>query len=142
MASGIQTNARAREHLQQLAQDRNSWNPATISVDFNVYQKLALKTAPNFSRLDALLAGALGLAGESGEVADKVKKLVFQGHEFTSVERGKLKEELGDILWYVAITCAGLETGMGSVAQDNITKLAKRYPEGFDANRSINRGNL
>lgn len=143
VASGIQANARVREHLQQLAQNRNSWNPSTIAgVDFNVYQTVAMKTAPDLSRLDALLSSALGLTGEAGEFADLIKKAVFHGHELNSAERGKLKKELGDILWYVALGCSALEVGMGVVAQENLNKLAKRYPEGFDPNRSINRGNL
>ena len=73
---------------------------------------------------------ALGLAGEAGEIADSVKKGIFHQH---GLDRDKLKNELGDVLWYVAALCRNLGFEMEEVMQANIDKLHKRYPNGFNA---------
>lgn len=108
----------------------------------NEYQKLALRTANMkyeseeiISSLD-LLNGALGLCGESGEVADAIKKSLFQGHK---LNKDKLIEELGDVAWYLAITSAAIGVDLETVFSKNIDKLKRRYPEGFTAYDSINR---
>ena len=85
---------------------------------------------------DHLFNGVLGLAGEAGECADLVKKCFFQdGRDI----REDLKDELGDVLWYVveAVTAMGLT--LEEVAQHNVDKLKRRYPEGFSADRSLHR---
>lgn len=82
------------------------------------------------------LNAILGLAGETGELQEMVKKYLFHGHEFDPVNA---KEELGDILWYVAQGCRALGITMEAVANVNINKLAKRYGEKFSDVRSINR---
>ena len=103
----------------------------------NEYQKLCMRTA-NFMDSSKLIAnGAMGLCGESGEVIDLIKKWAFQGH---SLHRQDIEEELGDVLWYAAILCEGIGTNMEEVMHKNIEKLKKRYPNGFDAERSVNRG--
>ena len=101
----------------------------------NDYQVAALRTANKDSK-DLILNGVLGLCGETGEVADIVKKHLFQGHE---IDRQKAIEELGDVCWYLAITAHGLGIDLESVMEININKLKKRYPEGFDKDKSINR---
>lgn len=101
----------------------------------NEYQKLALVTANKDSQ-DLILNGALGLSGESGEVADIVKKHLFQGHE---LDQEKIVNELGDICWYIAIMAHGLGVDFESVLIGNIEKLKKRYPSGFDVERSLHR---
>lgn len=103
-------------------------------MNFNEYQKLALRTANKDK--DLILNGALGLAGESGEVADIVKKHLFQGHE---LNKDKIIDELGDVLWYVAIMAAGLGVEFNEIPTHNVDKLKKRYPNGFEVERSINR---
>ncbi len=65
-----------------------------------------------------------------------VKKAFFHGHE---LDRDKVKKELGDVLWYVAVMADALDMPLGDVAQHNIDKLAQRYPEGFSQDRSRNR---
>ena len=105
-------------------------------MDFNEYQKQALRTAGVKDNTGLILNGVMGLAGESGECIDMVKKQMFQGHE---LDAAKMLDELGDVLWYVAITAEGLGLSLEEVAEYNITKLTKRYPEGFAADRSINR---
>jgi NTP pyrophosphatase (non-canonical NTP hydrolase) len=84
-----------------------------------------------------LVWNALGLAGEAGEVADVVKKAVFHEHP---LDQATLIKELGDVLWYVAALCSVLNIDLGDVMQANIDKLKARYPEGWDAQRSQQRG--
>jgi len=102
----------------------------------NDYQKAALRTASTLEPKDLVLNGALGLAGESGEVADHIKKHLFQGHE---LKKEHLAKELGDIYWYIAITAEGLGYDLESIMQMNIDKLRKRYPQGFEKEKSLNR---
>ena len=100
---------------------------------FNEYQKLAHSTASVEGNIEMC---ALGLCGESGEVADLVKKHKYHGHDLPS---NKLHEELGDILWYVAEMATTLGFSLEHIALMNVRKLRKRYPEGFSSERSINR---
>ncbi|MEL6177405.1 MAG: nucleoside triphosphate pyrophosphohydrolase family protein [Myxococcota bacterium] len=88
------------------------------------------------SERDLLANGALGLAGEAGEAADLIKKHLFHDHP---LDRDKLRDELGDVLWYVATLARTLDLDLAQVAQRNIDKLRIRYPEGFSAERSRNR---
>lgn len=104
----------------------------------NEYQKLALRTANgmNYSKFDFIVNSALGLCGESGEFADLVKKCVFQNHEW---DYEHLAKELGDVAWYLAIGCEAIGYDLETVMQMNIDKLKKRYPDGFETERSIHR---
>ncbi len=79
---------------------------------------------------------ALGLAGESGEVGDIIKKHLFHGHP---LDEEKLIKELGDVCYYLAWMCNALGTTLSVVMEENINKLRKRYPEGFSEEASINR---
>lgn len=93
------------------------------------YQQAAMTTALAPSR--NLPYMALGLAGEAGEVANKVKKIIRDTNgEVTPVTREALLDELGDVLWYVAGCCTVLEVDMTSVAQRNIAKLQQRAAKG------------
>lgn len=96
------------------------------------YQSLALRTIGNCD----LTVCALGLSGESGEVADHIKKVVGHGHD---LDKAKVKKELGDVLWYVAAGAELIGETLEDVAKANIEKLKKRYPDGFDPERSKNR---
>lgn len=103
----------------------------------NEYQKLALTTLnPALSKKDVLINGVMGLCGEAGEAIDIVKKHLAQGHE---LDREKLIGELGDIAWYLAETAFALDIPLDEVLARNIDKLKRRYPEGFDSERSIRR---
>ena len=98
------------------------------------YQQLALRTAGHTEdRQKVLTYTALGLTGESGEVAEMVKKAFFHGHV---LDRGALAKELGDVLWYLAVMADGLGLSLESIAAENIAKLRARYPEGFSEERS------
>ena len=110
--------------------------------DFDEYQELALRTASASSLQDngtMLNAAALGLAGESGEIADLIKKIMFHGHPLDDATRDKIAKEIGDILWYCAMGAQGIGVGLGEIARMNVEKLKKRYPEGFSTERSLNR---
>ena len=106
-------------------------------MTINEYQKLAMTTLnPELSQKDVLINGVMGLCGESGEAIDIVKKWLAQGHE---LDREKLAKELGDIAWYLAETATALGLDLDDIFAANIEKLKRRYPEGFDAERSIHR---
>ena len=106
-------------------------------MTINEYQKLAMTTLnPALDRKDVLINGVMGLCGESGEAIDIVKKWLAQGHE---LDKEKLAKELGDIAWYLAETAWALEIPLEEIFQANIDKLKKRYPQGFDSQRSIHR---
>lgn len=106
-------------------------------MTINEFQKLAMVTLnPELDKKDVLINGVMGLCGESGEAIDIVKKHLAQGHE---LDRKHLIEELGDIAWYLAETAYALDVDLESVLEGNIEKLKKRYPEGFDSEKSIER---
>jgi NTP pyrophosphatase (non-canonical NTP hydrolase) len=101
------------------------------------YQQLAMVTAnPELSRELKLVNGALGLSGESGEVADLIKKHLMQGHP---LDQDKIEGELGDVLWYIALMCSTLGVDMGDIMTKNIFKLKSRYGDKFSKERSIER---
>lgn len=105
--------------------------------DFQTYQTQAARTAGAGGEKERrLLIAALGLAGESGEFANKVKKLIAHGHPITPDE---LADELGDVLWYIAEAATSCGLNLAEIAQNNINKLSKRYPNGFSQQDSINR---
>lgn len=100
------------------------------------YQRYASRTANNSDFKNALVNYALGLTGESGEVAEVVKKHIFHGHK---IDRKDIEKELGDVLWYVSNIALLLNINLSDVAETNIDKLMQRYPEGFSKSDSINR---
>jgi len=101
------------------------------------YQQLALRTAGHReNRKEMLTYTALGLMGESGEVAEMIKKACYHGHP---LDTEALCRELGDVLWYLAVMADGLGVGLEEIAAQNIEKLRARYPEGFSQQRSWSR---
>lgn len=117
--------------------------------ELNDYQEKALRTWKDAGSIESRLQNvALGLAGEAGEVADAMKKAIHHGHGFKSVKSTKeskavstddLAKELGDIMYYVSVGAHELGYTLQEIAEININKLAKRYPEGFSVEASINR---
>ncbi len=106
-------------------------------MTFDEYQRLALRTAGHREDTQQVLTyTALGLTGESGEVAEVIKKAFFHAHP---LDKEALSKELGDVLWYLAVMADGLGIGLEQIAQSNIEKLRKRYPDGFSEERSLNR---
>ena len=101
----------------------------------NEYQQLAMTTLnPELSKKDILINSVMGLCGESGEAIDIVKKWLAQGHE---LDKEHLAKELGDIAWYLAEAATALDLPLEDILQANIEKLKKRYPEGFEKERSL-----
>jgi len=100
-------------------------------VTLNEYQaemRLTYQPAPDTPNNLMIACHALGLVGESGEVADMLKKALLHGVAF---ERSELVKELGDVLWYVAAVAENYSITLEEVAQANASKLRARYPDGF-----------
>jgi len=97
-------------------------------MDFDAYQAAAWETAIYPQRGQHELSyPALGLNGEAGEVAEKVKKILRdRGGQVGEVARQALAQELGDVLWYTAALCSELGLSMQDVAQANLVKLRDR----------------
>ena len=99
-------------------------------MNFNEYQQLAKLTQKKFATKNEMIANVgLGLCGEAGEVADILKKDLLQSKE---LDVPHLKEELGDVLWYLAEACECFGFELEDLAISNIEKLKRRHPEGFD----------
>lgn len=108
-------------------------------MTFDEFQKGCLRTASGVTvatKENMLLNGILGAAGESGELADLIKKELFQGHPH---DRDHYIEECGDVLYYLALIAEALGTTLESVAITNNRKLWERYPNGFEADKSLHR---
>ena len=100
-------------------------------MNLNHYQDKSRTTAlyPNVGNNP--IYPTLGLVGEAGEVADKVKKILRDKKgEFDSVSRESIKLELGDVLWYVAQLSSELGFSLEEVAKANLDKLASRAKRG------------
>lgn len=107
-------------------------------MDVDKYQELAMRTLnPEIDKKELILNAAMGLCGESGEVIDLVKKHLFQGHD---LDDEKLIKELGDVAWYLAEAATALNVNLSEILEKNIKKLENRFPDCFNSNRSINRG--
>ncbi len=101
-------------------------------MEINEYQKKALTTAM-YKDEHRIIYPALGLGEESGEVLGKIKKWLRgdDGEGGISSERKQaLKEELGDVLWYVAVLARDLDIGLEDIAQTNLDKLQSRKARG------------
>ena len=92
------------------------------------------------ANIERLTTASVGLAAESGEFLEIVKKMVFQGKPWNSDNREHLIIELGDVMWYVAQACMALNISFDDVVRGNVKKLEKRYPGGsFSVDKSENR---
>ena len=107
-------------------------------MTINEYQTAALRTAQTeeLTHIELVMNAALGLCGESGEVADLVKKHRFQGHD---LDFDHIAKELGDIAWYLAVGAYAIGYDLESIFRMNIEKLKARYPDGFSTDRSLHR---
>ena len=96
-------------------------------MTLNDYQKKSRVTAiyPNIGH--NLIYPTLGLCGEAGEVAEKIKKMIRDDHGVMSPAKIKeLKKEVGDVLWYIAAIASELGADLDNIAQENIDKLLSR----------------
>lgn len=100
-------------------------------MEFNEYQQESRKTAVYPVIGQGFVYPALGLAGESGEVVEKIKK-IFRDQQGTvgAEQRQAVAKELGDVLWYLAQLATELDLELNQVAQDNLDKLLSRQQRG------------
>ena len=119
-----------------------------MTVDFKRYEKFVDAVTSDSSKdfvyladrlveldrkganIERLTTSGVGLAAESGEFLEIVKKMVFQGKPWSSDNREHLIIELGDVMWYVAQACMALDVSFDDVIKGNVKKLEKRYPGG------------
>ena len=97
-----------------------------------VMRLTALQTSHKDIAWSRLMTSAIGMLAESGEFAEIMKKILFQGRSMSSNERYHMKRELGDVLWYWIQGCIALGYEPEEVMKENIAKLEKRYPNGFE----------
>lgn len=103
---------------------------------FDEYQREAARTIGEDLMPFEVESHALhGMSAEIGEIHSLYQK-VYQGHE---MDTEHLKKEMGDLLWFIAEHCTANDWSLSEIAQMNIDKLKARYPDGFDAQRSLNR---
>lgn len=108
-------------------------------MTFEEYQKGALRTAGDVceaNKENMLMNGVLGAAGEAGELADLMKKQLFQGHPY---DREHYIKECGDVLYYLALIAESMDLTLEDIAIANNKKLWERYPDGFDTEKSQHR---
>ena len=119
-----------------------------MTVDFKRYEKFVDAVTSDSSKdfvyladrlveldrkganIERLTTSGVGLAAESGEFLEIVKKMVFQGKPWNDDNREHLIIELGDVMWYVANACIALGVDFDDVVKGNVKKLEKRYPGG------------
>ena len=119
--------------LAEIGRNDGSNRPLTA----NDYQRQAMRTLnPALGERDVLINGVMGLCGEAGEAIDLVKKHLAQGH---ALDRELLAKELGDVAWYLAETATAIGCDLETILAGNLEKLRARYPDGFDAERSVHR---
>ena len=109
------------------------------------YQRLSLRTESHNSTLESfatfgsnhrLLHGAIGIATESGELLDAIKKHVWYGKP---LDGANIEEEIGDVCWYLALLCSARGISLSTVMEMNIAKLRVRYPEKFTEEAALQR---
>lgn len=100
-----------------------------MALSLNNYQLAATETAiyPEQGSVMGLAYTALGLTGEAGEIANKVKKILRDDDGVLSIERREeIAAELGDVLWYVAQVATELDISLAVIAKANLQKLLQR----------------
>ena len=110
------------------------------SQDPAILQARIDELVSNGADIPHLLTAALGLAAESGEFTEVVKKIILQGKPYNEDNVFHMKRELGDVCWYIAQACMALDTTFDEIIEMNVDKLKARYPGGeFDVHKSENR---
>ena len=114
--------------------DNIKYQTWALTKDRNSYMTLGQRLQEK--RLLRLVHAQMGIAGESGELTDSIKKSVMYGKP---VDVDNLKEECGDILWYMAILLDEIGSSFEEVMKGNHDKLERRYPTGFNETDAIKR---
>ena len=113
-----------------LGAQSNESNKYKKVSDLDMYQKVALTTAI-YPREQAIIYPTLGLTGEAGEVANKVKKIIRDGSDKNDDSLvSEIKSEIGDCLWYIAVLANDFNIKLSDIASDNLEKLEKRKQKG------------
>jgi NTP pyrophosphatase (non-canonical NTP hydrolase) len=107
----------------------SEWDQYSRLDDLDMYQKSAKATAI-YPRDYSIVYPAIGLAGEAGEVANKVKKLIRDNPDMTDDIKEKIGDEIGDVLWYCAVLADDLGQSLSEIANRNLEKLANRQKLG------------
>lgn len=97
-------------------------------MTFEEYQQAATRTSRANPRRERLLVQSLGLNVEAGEVGEIINKWAWHGKP---LDREAMAKELGDVLWYVTDLADAFQLTLEEIAEKNIQKLLKRYPDGF-----------
>ncbi len=106
-------------------------------MDIKEYQEKAERTINYNLKFNEQVSNlCMGLAGETGEVIDYIKKSLYHGHE---LDIDKLSEEIGDVMWYLINLVTVFSLPITIILDENIKKLEERYPEGFSEEKSVNR---
>lgn len=106
-------------------------------IGIHEYQDKASRTMEKEKWFNTQISNyCMGLSGETGEVIDELKKVLYHGHD---IDIENIKNELGDVMWYLAAIATTLKIDLNEVAIMNVKKLEERYPEGFSNEKSINR---
>lgn len=109
-------------------------------MNFQEYQEKSRKTAKYPDAGNNYIYPTLGLSGEAGEVAEKIKKVIRdKGGVVDDATRDDIKKELGDVLWYVTQLAAELGISLDDVAESNIKKLYDRMDRGVLGGNGDNR---
>ena len=106
-------------------------------MDIREFQRVSTRTLnKELSKEQQVSNMIFGANGELGEVTDILKKFLFQGHK---LDKQHLAEEIGDTLFYIVNLCTIYNLDVEDILQGNVDKLKKRFPQGFETERSINR---
>lgn len=108
----------------------------TDSMKENRIRSVMVMDPDKYTSMQRMLQGLMGLCGEAGEAIDILKKTMFQEHNLDSEHMAR---ELGDVAWYLAISADALGYSLEEICWMNVEKLRKRYPDGFDSEKSVNR---
>ena len=108
----------------------------SLRTEVMMDRMLGLQRSNEETQFSQLLTASIGMQAESGEFSEIIKKVIFQGKDWNEANRFHLKRELGDVLWYWVQGCMALGYTPEEVLEENIRKLSKRYPHGFEILRS------
>ena len=115
---------------------KSTTSDESLRTEVMMDRMFGLQRSNEETQFSQLLTASIGMQAESGEFSEIIKKVIFQGKEWNEDNRFHLKRELGDVLWYWVQGCMALGYTPEEVLEENIRKLSKRYPHGFEILRS------
>ena len=115
---------------------KSTTSDESLRTEVMMDRVMGLQYSNEETQFSQLLTASIGMQAESGEFSEIIKKVIFQGKDWNEENRFHLKRELGDFLWYWVQGCMALGYTPEEVMEENIKKLSKRYPHGFEVLRS------